>query len=96
MFWVRNFPVGHVIRSCLERVGETSRSGAANAAEPPLVRAESVAPLPDELQGIIQVSHEEIRDGSDQENEVMEDSVSKQNEQNVQDDFSVSVGVGVA
>lgn len=81
--------VGHVIRSCPERVGETSRSAAVNAAEPPSDRAESVTPLPDEQQGITQVSQEEIRDGSDQENEAMEDSVSKQSEQNVQDDFSV-------
>lgn len=85
--------VGHVIRSCPERVGETSRSAVANTAEPPSVWAESEGLLPDEPQGIIQVSQEEIRDVSDQESKVIEDSVSEQREQNIQDDFSVGCTV---
>lgn len=78
--------VGHVIRSCPERVAEIRT--ATDAAGPSSVQAESGASLSDESHGIVQ---DENRDGSNKENEVMEVLAE---EKKVQDDVEVDLNVG--
>lgn len=78
--------VGHQIRLCPERV--VGSRAAANVIEPPLVRAERRASLPDKAQEIVQ---EESRDDISQENEGRE-SATCENE--VQDDLKEDSNVG--
>lgn len=84
--------VGHLIRSCPDKTNNSQL--AANVAEQASVSADTSDVLPKDPPGNVQIVQREGNEVNSQENEVLENTVSKKSEQKACSDLNADLNVG--
>lgn len=84
--------VGHLIRSCPDKTNNSQL--AANVAEQASVSADTSDVLPKDPPGNVQIVQREGNEVNNQENEVLENTVSKKSEQKACSDLNADLNVG--